>query len=281
MAKGLPVLRRRIGSIKATKKVTKAMQMIATTKLKTWKQSMLESRLYAEQLVDIVHTNLHHEQLKESIFFKETKNLPTLYILITSNLGLCGSYNYNVLSYFTQHVKPKDLTFSVGEKAGKFLKNTALTFINEYAQAGTLSEATLTPLIDALVKQFKDRQVGQVQVIYTKFINSLIFQPTTMTLLPLSLSTFTNEGKLSKQPPLIEPDPLSVFEKLVPFYLKNSLYATLIESQVSEQSSRRNAMEKASDNADELVDQLQLEFNKQRQANITQEIAEIIGGSST
>jgi F-type H+-transporting ATPase subunit gamma len=80
---------------------------------------------------------------------------------------------------------------------------------------------------------------------------------------------------------LIEPDPLSVFEKLVPFYLKNALYASLIESQVSEQSSRRNAMEKASDNADELVDQLQLEFNKQRQANITQEIAEIIGGSST
>jgi len=281
MAKGLPVLRRRIGSIKATKKVTKAMQMIATTKLKTWKQSMLESRLYTEQLVDIVHTNLHHEQLKDSIFFKETKTLPTLYILITSNLGLCGSYNYNVLSYFTQHVKPKDLIFSVGEKAGKFLKNTALWFVNDYTQAGTLSEATISPLIDSLVKKFKDRQVGQVQVIYTKFINSLIFQPTTMTLLPLSLSTLTNEGKLRKQPPLIEPDPLSVFEKLVPFYLKNTLYASLIESQVSEQSSRRNAMEKASDNADELVEQLQLEFNKQRQANITQEIAEIIGGSST
>jgi F-type H+-transporting ATPase subunit gamma len=139
----------------------------------------------------------------------------------------------------------------------------------------------LTPLIDALVKQFKDRRIGQVQVVYTKFINSLIFQPTTMTLLPLSLTTFTNEKKITKQPPLIEPDPLSVFEKLVPFYLKNTLYASLIESQVSEQSSRRNAMEKASDNADELVEQLQLEFNKQRQANITQEIAEIIGGSST
>jgi F-type H+-transporting ATPase subunit gamma len=281
MAKGLPVLRRRIGSIKATKKVTKAMQMIATTKLKTWKQSMLESRLYAEKLIDIVHTNLHHEELKNSIFFKEDKRLPILYILISSNLGLCGSYNYNILSFFSQLVKPSDVTFSVGEKAGKFLKNTNLTFINDYSQAGSLNEATLTPLIDALLNQFKDRKIGRVEVIYTKFINSLIFEPTSMTLLPLSLATFSNEGKISKQPPLIEPDPLSVFEKLVPFYLKNSLYATLIESQVSEQSSRRNAMEKASDNADELVDQLQLEFNKQRQANITQEIAEIIGGSST
>jgi F-type H+-transporting ATPase subunit gamma len=281
MAKGLPVLRRRIGSIKATKKVTKAMQMIATTKLKTWKQSMLESRLYAEQLIDIVHTNLYHEQLKDSIFFKEDKSLPILYILVSSNLGLCGSYNYNILSFYSQKVKNTDVTFTVGEKAGKFLKNTTLKFINDYSQAGSLNEATLTPLIDALVKQFKDRRIGQVQVVYTKFINSLIFQPTSITLLPLSLMTFTNEKKISKQPPLIEPDPLSVFEKLVPFYLKNTLYASLIESQVSEQSSRRNAMEKASDNADELVEQLQLEFNKQRQANITQEIAEIIGGSST
>ena len=281
MAKGLPVLRRRIGSIKATKKVTKAMQMIATTKLKTWKQSMLESRLYAEKLIDIVHYNLHHEKLKDSIFFKEDQGLPVLYILITSNLGLCGSYNYNILSFFSQKVKPSDLTFTVGEKATKFLKNTTLNYLNDFSQAGSLNEATLTPLIDALVKQFKNRSIGQVQIIYTKFINSLIFQPTSMTLLPLSLSTFTNDAKVTKQPPLIEPDPLSVFEKLVPFYLKNSLYASLIESQVSEQSSRRNAMEKASDNADELVDQLQLEFNKQRQANITQEIAEIIGGSST
>jgi F-type H+-transporting ATPase subunit gamma len=281
MAKGLPVLRRRIGSIKATKKVTKAMQMIATTKLKTWKQSMLESRLYAEKLVDIVHTNLHHEDLKDSIFFKEEKSLPILYILITSNLGLCGSYNYNVLSFYSQKVKPTDLTFAIGEKAGKFLKNTSLTFNNDYSQAGSLSEATLTPLIDALLKHFKERIIGQVTVIYTKFINSLIFQPTSMQLLPLSLATFSKEQKVLNQTPLIEPDPLSVFEKLVPFYLKNSLSASLIESQVSEQSSRRNAMEKASDNADELVDQLQLEFNKQRQANITQEIAEIIGGSST
>jgi F-type H+-transporting ATPase subunit gamma len=279
MAKGLPVLRRRIGSIKATKKVTKAMQMIATTKLKTWKQSMLESRLYAEKLMEIVQTNLAHEDLKNSVFFKVDKKKPTLYLLITSNLGLCGSYNYNVLSHFLKQVKPQDMIYSIGEKAGRFLRSINRTFDATYVQAGSLSEATLSPLIDAVVNSFKNREVSQVIVVYTKFINSLIFQPQSLTLLPLSIETFTSTKELKT--PLIEPDPLSVFEKLVPFYLKNTLYASLIESQVSEQSSRRNAMEKASDNADELVDQLQLEFNKQRQANITQEIAEIIGGSST
>jgi F-type H+-transporting ATPase subunit gamma len=280
MAKGLPVLRRRIGSIKATKKVTKAMQMIATTKLKTWKQSMLESRLYAEKLMEIVHTNLAHEDLKNSVFFKVDNRKPTLYLLITSNLGLCGSYNYNVLSHFLKQVKPQDLIYSIGEKAGRFLRSINRTFDATYVQAGSLNEATLTPLIDAIVTSFKNREVSQVIVVYTKFINSLVFQPLSLTLLPLSIQDFSTSTQVLK-PPLIEPDPLSVFEKLVPFYLKNALYASLIESQVSEQSSRRNAMEKASDNADELVDQLQLEFNKQRQANITQEIAEIIGGSST
>ena len=279
MAKGLPVLRRRISSIKATKKVTKAMQMIATTKLKTWKQSMLESRLYAEKLVEVVQTNLHHESLKDSIFFKLDENLPTLYLVITSNLGLCGAYNYNILNELTKRVKANDAILAIGEKSIRFLKNTSLQFNAEFVNAGSLSEATLTPLIQEVLQQFKDRKVGKVIILYTKFVNSLIFQPSHLQLLPLSLATF--QGKTNLQPPLIEPDPLSVFEKLVPFYLKNTTYSTLIESQVSEQSSRRNAMEKASDNADELVEQLQLDFNKQRQANITQEIAEIIGGASS
>ncbi len=279
MAKGLSVLRRRITSIKATKKVTKAMQMIATTKLKTWKQSMLESRLYAEKLVEIVQTNLHHESLKGSVFFKLDAALPKLYVVITSNLGLCGPYNYNILNELTKHVKPRDRIIAIGEKSIRFLKNTKLMYSADFVNAGSLSDATLSPLIQEILNEYQQRKFGKVIILYTKFINSLLFQPSELQLLPLSLETF--KGKLNLQPPLIEPDPLSVFEKLVPFYLKNSTYATLIESQVSEQSSRRNAMEKASDNADELVDQLQLDFNKQRQANITQEIAEIIGGASS
>ncbi len=279
MAKGLPILRRRITSIKATKKVTKAMQMIATTKLKTWKQSMLESRLYAEKLVEVVQTNLHHESLKDSVFFKLDQNLPSLFLVITSNLGLCGPYNYNILNELTKRVKSSDAIVAIGEKALRFLKNTSIEFNANFVNAGSLSEATLTPLIQEVLQQFKSRKFGKVIVLYTKFINSLIFQPSQLQLLPLSLATF--EGKTNIQTPLIEPDPLSVFEKLVPFYLKNATYSTLIESQVSEQSSRRNAMEKASDNADDLVEQLQLAFNKQRQANITQEIAEIIGGASS
>lgn len=279
MAKGLPILRRRISSIKATKKVTKAMQMIATTKLKTWKQSMLEARLYAEKLIEIVQTNLHHDHLRQSVFFKDNPSLPTLYIVVTSNLGLCGSYNYNVLSYLNKTIKPSDTFIVVGEKGLRFFRHTNSKVDDRFVIAGNLQEASLTPMIASIIDSFIHQKVGRIKILYTRFLNSLTFQPTELDLLPLAKNQFLKEG--IKQMPLIEPDPLSVFETLVPFYLKNSLYAALIESQVSEQSSRRNAMEKASDNADELVEQLQLEFNKQRQANITQEIAEIIGGSST
>jgi F-type H+-transporting ATPase subunit gamma len=176
-------------------------------------------------------------------------------------------------------IKPEDVTLVIGEKGKKFLARTSASYREDFIQAGSLSEAKLAPLVHEIIHLFQKRVIGEVIIVYTKFINSLVAQPQTFSLLPLSLATF--QGGNIHQPPLIEPDPQSVFDRLVPFYIKNTLYASLIESQVSEQSARRNAMEKASDNADELVQQLQLDFNKQRQANITQEIAEIIGGSST
>jgi F-type H+-transporting ATPase subunit gamma len=279
MAKGLSVLRRRITSIKATKKVTKAMQMIATTKLKNWKTIMLESRLYAEKLVEIVNENLHNEAISQSVFFKANDQLPKLYLVVTSNLGLCGSYNYNVLNYLTKRITTKDRCFVIGEKGARFIKHIGIQHRSDFVHAGSLSDAAIAPLMYDLLKEFQTQQIGEVIIIYTKFINSLTFTPIELKLLPLAKQTFSS--KQTKIPPLIEPDPQAVFDRLVPLYIKNTIYACLIESQVSEQSSRRNAMEKASDNADDLVQQLQLDFNKQRQANITQEIAEIIGGSST
>jgi F-type H+-transporting ATPase subunit gamma len=280
MAKGLPILRRRITSIKATKKVTKAMQMIATTKLKTWKQSMIESRLYAGILVDLVQRHLKNEALIQSPFFKFNEGKPSLYIIITSNLGLCGSYNYNVLSYLTKMIQPKDTVFVIGEKGSRYLKNFSFTVDRSFVTAGSLLESDMKPLADTIVEQFLKGTYRDVYVVYSQFVNSLIFRPDRLQLLPLTLPKEVTPLSPNDEP-VIEPDPLSVLEKLVPFYLKNTLFSKLIESQVSEQSARRNAMEKASDNADELVEQLQLEFNKQRQANITQEIAEIIGGTAT
>lgn len=280
MAKGLANLRRRITSVKATKKVTKAMQMIATTKLKVWKQSLLDARLYADQLVDLVQKHLRHEDILNLVYFKPNPTLPTLHVLITSNLGLCGSYNATMIQATMPTMKKDDLLLVIGQKGYRMLKKQSLTLVDSYVSLNVLDTSSIRPMIDDIIHRYQQKTIGKVVLHYAKFINSLIFHPQALTLLPLA---FAHEPKIEVSPldvPLIEPDALTVFEQLLPLYLKNTVFSALIEAQVSEQSARRNAMEKASDNADELVEQLQLDYNKQRQANITQEIAEIIGGSS-
>jgi F-type H+-transporting ATPase subunit gamma len=279
MAKGLATLRRRITSVKSTKKVTKAMQMIATTKLKVWKQSLLDARLYAQHLVELVQKHLLHEDIRNLVYFKDQPELPTLHLLITSNLGLCGSYNATMIQATIPSIKQDDLLLVIGLKGFRLLKKQSVNLIDTYVELNVLDTSSIRPMIDDILQRYQTKTIGRVQLHYAQFVNSLVFNPQTLTLLPLSIT----ESKETVKPidvPLIEPDALTVFEQLLPLYLKNTVFSSLIEAQVSEQSSRRNAMEKASDNADELVDQLQLDYNKQRQANITQEIAEIIGGTT-
>ena len=279
MAKGLSGLRRRISSVKATKKVTKAMQMIATTKLKTWKQSLLDARLYAEQLIELVQKHLSHQDILNLPYFHATPDAPTLHLLITSNLGLCGSYNAIMIQTTLPSVKSDDTILVIGQKGARLLKKSNRKVDETYMTLNATDMTSIRPLVDDMLDQFKHKQWSSVVIHYAKFVNSLVFHPTPITLLPLAFSK-TNEKMNPLDVPLIEPDPRTVFEQILPLYMKNTIFSSLIEAQVSEQSARRNAMEKASDNADELVEQLQLDYNKQRQANITQEIAEIIGGTA-
>jgi F-type H+-transporting ATPase subunit gamma len=278
MAKGLSGLRRRITSVKATKKVTKAMQMIATTKLKTWKQALLDARLYAEQLIDLVQKHLTHQDIQNLPYFHPSDS-PTLHVLMTSNLGLCGSYNAVMIQATLPRVAAKDTILVIGQKGARLLKKSGKQVNEDYMSLNVLDMTSIRPLVDNILHQFKNGTIGKVIIHYAQFVNSLVFHPTPLTLLPLSLpGTAAKVNPLDV--PLIEPDPLTIFEEILPLYMKNTVFSSLIEAQVSEQSARRNAMEKASDNADELVEQLQLDYNKQRQANITQEIAEIIGGTT-
>jgi F-type H+-transporting ATPase subunit gamma len=278
MAKGLSGLRRRITSVKATKKVTKAMQMIATTKLKTWKQALLDARLYTEQLIDLVQKHLTHQDIQNLPYFHPS-DAPTLHVLMTSNLGLCGSYNAVMIQATLPHVAAKDTILVIGQKGARLLKKSSKQVNENYMLLNVFDMTSIRPLVDDILLQFKQGTIGKVIIHYAQFVNSLVFHPTPLTLLPLSLpGTAAKVNPLDV--PLIEPDPLTIFEEILPLYMKNTVFSSLIEAQVSEQSARRNAMEKASDNADELVEQLQLDYNKQRQANITQEIAEIIGGTA-
>lgn len=280
MAKGLPVIRRRLSSIRATKKVAKAMEMIATTKLKNWRNSMLEGRQYTVELFDLLQRQMKHEDFVDIPYYQEPKQDAILYIVVTSNLGLCGSYNANVLSYLSKRLTPKDGLFIIGEKGLKMLRANDLEPDATYVRTHVNEEDSIKILAHVIDTTFLEKKYRKIQLIYTKYLNSLMNEVREVTLLPLTTPSSTASLPFEEQP-LIEPSPKDVLMELIPFYLNNVLHGLLMDAQVAEQSSRRNAMEKASDNADELIDKLQLEFNKMRQANITQEIAEIIGGSQS
>ena len=276
MAKGLPVLKRRIASIKATKKVTKAMELIATTRLKTWKDIMAQTRLYTDALLNVVRHHLVNTEADELSLFSENEGMPALHIVITSSLGLCGSYNYSVYKYVEDHIPMNDEIIIVGEKGMRFYRQSGRKIRTGHVQLLKMDDADIRHLARFLYDNFKAKAYSKVTIVYTRFINSLQTSPEMLTLLPLNASGSAPDIGYG---PLIEPSVAEVLASLVPFYLNNVIFAKLTESIVSEQSARRTAMEKASDNADELIDELQLEFNKMRQAAITQEIAEIIGGS--
>jgi len=276
MAKGLPVLKRRISSIKATKKVTKAMELIATTRLKTWKDIMAQTRQYTDALLDIVRHHLTVTESQELPLFSENEGMPSLHIVITSSLGLCGSYNYNVYKYVEANLPLEDELIVIGEKGMRYYRQSGRRVRTGHVQLLKMDDADIRHLAKFVYERFLEKAYARVTVVYTRFINSLQTVPESLTLLPLKA---TKAAPITGYGPLIEPSVTEVLANLVPFYLNNVIYAKLTESIVSEQSARRLAMEKASDNADELIDELQLVFNKMRQAAITQEIAEILGGS--
>ncbi len=276
MAKGLPVLKRRIASIKATKKVTKAMEMIATTRLKTWKDVMVQTRQYTTALFAVVRHHLVTKETKELPLFVENDVPTTLHIVITSTLGLCGSYNYGIYQFVDRNIPNDDEIVIVGEKGMRYYKRSERRILAGHVQLGKMNDADIRHLTNFIIERYAAKRYRAVKIVYSKFINSLQSEPTSLTLLPLEPHDTNDEVGYG---PLIEPNATEVIEALLPFYINNVMFAALTEATVSEQSARRNAMEKASDNADDLIDELQLEFNKMRQAAITQEIAEIIGGS--
>lgn len=283
MARGLQATKRRIRSVRATRKITKAMELVATAKLKKTKDRLAGVKGYTDEVMDMVAHILSKTEDVESPYFVKNDSPATLYIIVTSSMGLCGGYNSNLLKYFISSFnKATDDVISVGLKGSIYLKNREIKPSEAYNDDSTGSEYFQAKMVaKEALHQYAQGKYGKVCLVYTRFVNSVTFQPVVSTLLPVDKEQFNvqeKEGKF-KLATLFEPNATLIIQSLIPMYFESTLYGRLVESHVSEQASRRLAMENASDNADDLIEKLQLEFNKMRQAAITQEIAEIIGGS--
>lgn len=277
MAQSLHKTKRRIASINSTKKITKAMELVSTVKLKKFRRFMENNEAFSNQVADLIQELFARKIDEEIVYLKKPKADKDLYVVLHSNFGLCGGYNNNIFNYVKQHVKKEDsVLYLVGTKGLHIYREEGYETNAEYVNsADQLSVTEVMKLGRKLNSLFVEGKYRSVHLIYTHYVNQLKFVPSDLELFPL-----VNEKRSDdyRYPPIFDTDIKTLIEELVPLYLNAVLFQKVVESIVSEQTARRTAMENASDNADELIDQLTLEYNKARQAAITQEITEIVSG---
>ena len=278
MSQGLTKTKRRIQSISSTKKITKAMELVATVKLKRWKTNMENIVSYLNEMEKVILSCVDEEP-SESIpeFLKYEKAEGNLYIVVTSTLGLCGGYNYNVFKFLNDKLTPSDKILVVGTKGFSKLSKEDLQVDDEYISfLDKFDYSKVDNLRKNLLELYSSGKYKKVLLVSTTYKNSLTFEPKEMQILPLEdLSKDDDELDI-----IFEPNKEEVLSLMIPKYLNTLLYGKLTEAMVCEQASRRNAMDSANDNAEELLGKLQIEYNKARQAAITQEITEVVGGAN-
>ena len=271
-------IKKRIKSVSSSYKITSAMKLVSTVKLKRWKAKMLANKDYASKIDEIAETVFSSIENSKNPFFQERKADKNLYIVLSSSLGLCGAYNNNIFRVADAKIKDNDDAIILGNKAISHYKDGTFNHIETFKEySGVANEAMINSIIDFIAKEYVKGVYQEIHLIYTSYKNSLVFHPVDYTLLPLKVEAKEANG----YPPIMEPNQEALIDALVPIYLKNSVYAKFLESEVCEQAARSNAMENATKNAEELLENLQIEFNKARQGAITQEITEIVGASQS
>lgn len=283
MSGGMQEIKRRIKSVESTKKITKAMELVATSKLRKTRNQLEQSKPYYTNVAQTVAEILANcKGNNDSIYLVENKDIEKeVFIVIASSLGLCGGYNANIFKEIKGAIKPGDYVYSIGSKATSYLlKNHQGVTDHKFDDLNTTFDfKDVTKLVAELTKMYREKEISKIKIVYTEFVNNLTFRPRIVTLLPVDPSDF-DHIEISKKSTLFEPSPEEVLDSLIPMYLQAVIYGYIIESATSENAARRTSMENANDNADELTEQLLLKYNQARQTAITNEISEIVAGAN-
>ena len=270
-------IKTRIRSMESTRQITRAMEMVASAKLRKAQSQALNCRPYFETLYAVMWDIVNHDGEFSSPYLTERKGNKAAFIVISGDRGLAGGYNSNVLKLLAAQTEGKDATIlPIGKKGADYFKAHQIPVLTEnYTTAETVNIGDCFSVAKQLCKAFLQGEYDAVYVIYTEFHSVLSQEAKCLQLLPLE----RQPAQKGVQEMLYEPDRETVFASIVPEYLGGVLYGALCESRASEQAARRTAMDAATQNAQEMIDGLSLQFNRARQAAITQEITEIIAGS--
>lgn len=278
MAQNRQALKSRIRSTQATMKITSAMELMSNSKLQRQRSMMEKNREYSTTLLKTLHHILSESDQVENKYLLKTNAQTVLTIVFSSDLGLCGGYNVNMLRYASTLIKKEDPVIVIGSKGRSWLSSRGYNVVNEYIDSDAFDYVDASNMIDKALQQVLSKEIGKIQVVYTYFKNTVTFEPRLEVLFPVE----KGQSKLEcKQEILFEPSADAILNTLIPMALKSTLYSLWMETKTSEQASRRLAMENATDNAEELKEKLVLQFNQARQAAITQEITEIVAGADS
>ena len=281
MAANMKAVKLRIKSVQSTMQITKAMELVASSKLRKAKERAEVCRPYFETmhqtLADIAQGNTDFS----SVYARGSQNEKRCYVLIAGDRGLAGGYNTNLFKCLEAASSGQDFrVLPIGKKAVEYSKRNGFACVTEsFGEIADVSVADCFEMANLLCGEFKKGEFGHIDLCYTRFVSMLSQQPSAIPVLPLNDLTKEQDTKSIRNLILYEPDASEVFEAIVPEYLAGLIYGAVCESVASELAARRTAMEAATNNAEEMIEKLNLHYNRARQASITQEITEIVGGA--
>ena len=275
-------IRRRIGSVKNIKQITRAMQFVAASKLKRAQDATLAARPYSEKLDEVLADLAAVLGQEDHPLLAKPEGGKRLIVLITTDRPLSGPLNTNIVRFVSRDIvdNPGDVVLiTVGRKGRDAMRRSGIPLEAHFATFGDRPAfADVLPLARLVTDDFLAGTYGRVDIVYSTFVSTLVQRPTALTILPIQPSEDT-EGIPGNQF-IFEPSASAVLEQLLPRYVATRLFQAVLEAKASEESSRMVAMKNATENAEELIEDLTLSYNKVRQANITREMIEIASGAN-
>lgn len=275
----------RIKSVESTRQITKAMELVASSKLRKAKERAEQSRPYFQVLTQVIADIAANGKGMESPYLTGRTVEKSCFIVIGGDRGLAGGYNHNVFALATSLMEEKNaLVLPIGKRTLEFFQKQPVEILTEdFVEVADVGIGSCHEIAKLLTERFLKGAFDEVVVVYTRFESVLTQVPAAIQMLPLDADLYTlnteESGGQKKHFVLYEPSSAAVFKAIVPDYLAGVLWSAVTESMASEFGARRTAMEAATKNATEMIDSLSLQYNRARQGAITQEITEIVAGS--
>jgi F-type H+-transporting ATPase subunit gamma len=278
------VIKRKIRAVGNIKKITRAMQMVAAAKLKKVQARLMELRPYSDKIREFLEGLASQVKDLNYPLFQPRATVKTIgVVVLMADKGLCGSYNSNMIRFVQKFLDEKKKPYravAIGKKAADWFKKQNVEVKAQYVQLpADVSFSQIKSMTKELVEMFTSGEVDEVHLLFTRYVNAMTFKPGHVKFLPIEAgASKAGDKKLSHEYDF-EPEPAAILDKLIPRYVEVSFHRLLLESMSSEHAARMNAMRNATDSATDMISSLSLIYNNARQAGITKELLDIVGGA--